>query len=104
MLRIGLLTLLVGAALPASAQSQPSFVGDWGGGPTTCDEPFRFTAKQYAPPGMKLMRMKSVERDGKNYLLSFPDGYRVSLFDVGRRSMTWHSPISGDTFELRRCE
>lgn len=88
---------------PAAAQPAPAFVGEWAGGPTTCAEPFTFTVRHYTPPGAPRLRIQSVERDGVNYLLSFADGYRVSLFDVKRRTLTWHSPISGDTFDLRRC-
>lgn len=99
-----LVATVVGSPL-AAAQDRATapFVGTWTGGPATCDEPFRFSPDRYTPPGGQQIRVAAVERDGDNYLLTFRDGYRVALFDVGRRTMTWHSPISGDTFELRRC-
>lgn len=94
---------LCSTGITASAQTRPLFVGEWSGGPATCAEPFRFSATTYTPTGGERLKIAQTERDGRNYLLSFADGYRVALFDVTSRRMTWHSPISGDTFELVRC-
>ena len=90
-------------AIAIPAQAATPFEGRWGGGPATCRKPFTITGKTYRPPGGKTLTIKSIERDGQNYLLTFLDGYRVALFDVTRDRLTWHSPISGDTFDLIRC-
>lgn len=99
----GLVVLLLLAAMSASNATEP-FAGRWRGGPATCRTPFTITEKSYTPPGGGTIRIVKVERDGNSYLLSFADGYRVALFSVKGRSLTWHSPISGDTFELSRCK
>jgi hypothetical protein len=45
----------------------------------------------------------SIDRTENGFSLKFPDGYRLILSDVTPQQMTWHSPASGDTFELQRC-
>lgn len=90
------------SASPALA-APPPFVGDWSGGPATCSAPFHFTEKSYAGPGVRSMRIQKIERNGTWYSLQFADGYRLTLADVKKKTMTWHSPISGDTFDLERC-
>lgn len=103
MKRTAVALALVVAASTVEAAPKHRFAGSWSGGPATCAEPFRFTDSRYTPPGAPSMRIRKIEREGNDYLLSFPDGYTVSLFDVGPKTMIWHSPTSGDTFDLRRC-
>ncbi|WP_082505590.1 hypothetical protein [Aureimonas sp. Leaf324] len=98
-----LVSVLLAVSLPPAGAADLPFQGRWSGGPATCQTPFSFTPSRYTAPGSRPIKVAKVERDGRNFLLSFPDGYRVALFDVSRKSMTWHSPISGDTFELTRC-
>ncbi|WP_019998747.1 hypothetical protein [Aureimonas ureilytica] len=100
--QIGLVALAMMVAVGPVEAAAP-FVGKWSGGPASCQSPFRFTEKTYTPPGGKTLKIVRIERDGNSYLVSFSDGYRVALFDVSTRALTWHSPISGDTFELKRC-
>ena len=48
-------------------------------------------------------RVESIERIADDaYGVTLTDGYRFALFDVTTRTLTWHSPESGDTFECRR--
>ena len=91
------IAILVIAATSAQAQSSLPFVGKW-----DCEvSEFTFNARSYNN-GSKTLPFKSIEIDGNNFLLSFRDGYRISLFDVKAKTMTWHSPISGDTFNCTR--
>lgn len=48
------------------------------------------------------IRIARVERNGVDYLVVLSDGYRVSLLNLTGNGLTWHSPISGDTFECSR--
>lgn len=91
-------------AIPAIAADQ-SFVGKWaGGGIATCGDPFTFTSKRYSPPmSGKTGKIQKVQRDGRFIGIELTDGYRITLFDVKKNTMTWHSPESSDTFELTRC-
>jgi hypothetical protein len=79
------------------------FIGDWSGGPATCKEPFRFTPSTYIAPSGFASTYESIERSANGFSLKFPDDYRLILTDVVPQRMTWHSPRSGDTFDLRRC-
>lgn len=95
--------LLAGLASgPASAAALP-FEGRWSGGPATCTSPFRITPKTYAAPGSAPSPIARVERSRGWWRIELEDGYGVTLMDVKSRTMTWHSPASGDTFALRRC-
>lgn len=96
----GLVLLL--SAFEAGAQSYP-FVGAWGGGPTDCSDPFRFTATSYKPPGAKEMTIQRVVREGPHFRLFFAGGYEVGLSSVTADSLEWLSGASGDSFTLRRC-
>ncbi len=97
-------TMLVVTAFPSFAADQ-LFIGKWAdGGIATCADPFEFTGKTYSPPmSGKTGRIKKIERDGRFIGIELADGYRITLFDVKKNTMTWHSPASGDTFELKRC-
>jgi hypothetical protein len=100
-----LLVLILVAVLHTElAVAKQPFVGSWAGGPKTCADPFVFTDTTYSYQKGKVIMMSSIERDGNWFLLSFADGYRVTLMNVKSTSMTWHSPISGSTFDLRRCK
>lgn len=47
--------------------------------------------------------VESVERIAEDaFGVTLKDGYRFALFDVTARTLTWHSPESGDTFDCRR--
>jgi hypothetical protein len=59
---------------------------------------FVFTGTHYTPAGARSIRYKNVEKFLDDYSISFVDGYRISLFGVSPKTMTWHSPASGDTF------
>jgi hypothetical protein len=87
------------AAMTAVAQAETLPVyGAW-----DCEiMDFTLDAKTYVVSGQKLA-VKSVEKILDDaYGVELTDGYRVSLFDVRSKSLTWHSPASGDTFECRR--
>ena len=78
MMRIAtVLAMALLSAAPVAAQARYPFVGSWGGGPTTCAEPFVFTATTYRPPGADAMRILGMKRDGASHVLSFKDGYTV---------------------------
>ncbi|MHC1547260.1 hypothetical protein [Phyllobacterium sp. K27] len=96
--------IIIASTSTSFAADQP-FVGNWAGEITTCADPFRITAKTYAPPmSGKALRIKKIERDGKFWSVQLADGYRFTLFDVKKNTLTWHSPASGDTFDLKRCK
>ena len=92
--------LSIGAA---QGQERLPFMGDWRGGRGTCKTPYRFTATGYTAPSGFSLTYGSIERTENGFSLKFPDGYRLVLSDVTPQQMTWHSPASGDTFELHRC-
>lgn len=63
---------------------------------------FTLDAKKYNVSG-QVIPVKSVEKIADNaYGAEMQDGYRFAMFDVTAKSLTWHSPESGDTFECRR--
>jgi hypothetical protein len=99
--------LILGAALlsieAGQGQERLPFMGDWRGGRGTCQTPYRFTATRYTAPSGFSLTYGSIERTENGFSLKFPDGYRLVLSDVTPQQMTWHSPGSGDTFELQRC-
>jgi len=100
--RLGGLVLLLLTAGPAAAGALP-FEGRWSGGPATCRSPFRITPRTYTAPGAKPAPIRKVERSHGWWRVELEDGYGVTLMDVKSRSMTWHSPASGDSFPLVRC-
>lgn len=96
MVRFTLAAALTIAAFPAQA-SYP-FIGKWDCGVGV----FTFTSRTYHN-GSSTMRFESILFGGRSdYQLRFPDGYRISLFNVGKKTMTWHSLASGDTFDCKR--
>lgn len=63
---------------------------------------FTLDAGTYNVSG-KEIPVKSVERIAEDaYGAEMHDGYRFAMFDVTAKTLTWHSPLSGDTFECRR--
>lgn len=101
-LPVASMLLAVLSSAPADAGALP-FEGRWSGGPATCASPFRITPKTYAAPGSAPSPIARVERSRGWWRLELEDGYGVTLMDVKPRSMTWHSPASGDSFALTRC-
>ena len=91
--------LLAGCTTTNLEENVYPFVGNW-----DCEVGiFRITADTYTPPFGSTQRIANVESSGSDYLLSFADGSRVSLFGVGSIVMTLHSPITGDTFSCRKA-
>ncbi|OAH21709.1 hypothetical protein AX289_17475 [Methylorubrum populi] len=96
------LLLALFATFPASAAGRP-IDGRWGGGPATCSMPFSIQGSTYAAPGGRPQRIRKVEPSGRWWRVELVDRSAFVLMDVKPNSMTWHSPASGDIFELRRC-
>lgn len=47
--------------------------------------------------------VESIEKIAEDaFGVTLTDGYRFALFDVTGRTLTWHSPESGDTFSCIR--
>ena len=86
---------LLMCAAPAFAEAQLPIYGEWDCGPNA----FSLTERHYNDTS----RVESIERIADDaYGVTLTDGYRFALFDVTTRTLTWHSPESGDTFECRR--
>lgn len=63
---------------------------------------FTLDAKIYNVSG-KVIAVETVEKIADDaYGATLQDGYRFAMFDVKAKSLTWHSPASGDTFECHR--
>ncbi|GJD91638.1 hypothetical protein BHAOGJBA_5186 [Methylobacterium hispanicum] len=90
------------AALPASAAGRP-IDGKWSGGPASCSLPFAISGRTYVAPGATPKRVVKVERSGGWWRIELADRYAFVLMNVKPATMTWHSPASGDTFDLTRC-
>lgn len=86
------------APLSAQAAKYP-FEGIWNCKVAT----FTFTDTTYHN-GSELMKFTSVKRDGKNFIISFPDDYRIGLSDIGAKTMVWSSGETGDTFTCKRIK
>ncbi|WP_225027363.1 hypothetical protein [Xinfangfangia pollutisoli] len=90
------LVLLLSAALPAAAQSAAApwpFEGRW-----DCEVGiFTFTGQIYAP-GDEEMEILDISGDGDTYTLTFADDYQLSLAMNPDGTMSWFSPVSGDSF------
>lgn len=49
------------------------------------------------------MKVKSIGKvDDDAYVAEMTDGYRIGLFEVGPKSLIWHSSETGDTFDCKR--
>lgn len=98
-MRVALVALAVIGMAGKAVAAEPQFSGKW-----NCEvATFTFSSKIYNN-GSRNLLIKSIEKSGRDYLITFPDGYRISLFNVQQKTMTWHSPISGDTFDCRRVK
>lgn len=64
---------------------------------------FTFTDSTYHN-GSELMKFSTVKRNGKNFIITFPDGYRIALSNVEPQSMVWSSAESGDDFVCKRIK
>ena len=87
-------TPAVGAA-PADAP----YVGVW-----DCQVGvFVFTRETYSNAGgADMQAASSVEQEGNNYIMTFPDGYQIGLSSPTDTSMQWLSMESGDMFDCTR--
>jgi hypothetical protein len=96
---IALLALALAAGCtPAEAPREPyPFVGTWNCGAAT----FRFTNTSYFN-GSETFAIRSVARDGSNYLLYLKNGDKVALGLVTETGLTWVSGRTGDQFNCLR--
>ena len=73
------------------------FVGTW-----DCEaKKFAFTTATYNNAS-ELLKIKKIKRHGGVYSLLMDNGSSISLYDIQRNKMTWHSVKSGDTLECKR--
>jgi hypothetical protein len=93
-----LLTLSACVSDPGPAEPYP-FVGTWDCGVET----FVFTDTTWNN-GSTTYPIRNVNRDGRNYMLFFPDGYAFALAAVTDTGMTWVSGKTGDQFTCRRVK
>jgi hypothetical protein len=90
--------LVLGASAACADDSLPVF-GTW-----DCGAVMGFTldAETYTVNG-RAGPVKGIEKIADDaFGVTLRDDYRFALFDVTAKSLTWHSPESGDTFECRR--
>ncbi len=90
-------TILLVFTLPVQAAEEPPFVGTW-----DCEvATFIFTADSY-DSGEGPMPILKTEKDGRAYILTFADDYRIGLANITATEMDWASAASGDTFHCKR--
>lgn len=97
------LALLLAPATPASAAGATDdlpYLGDWEcpGGPTLSIGVWTYDS------GEGVLEIRSIERDGRSFILTMTDGYGVGLSMDGDRAMAWLSMASGDGFDCRRTD
>jgi hypothetical protein len=93
-----LIAAVLAIATPGLATAAPAYVGIW-----DCEMAMVvITTKTYSAGGSKPGKIKEVERFKNDYRIELTDGYAVSLFNVTKKTMTWHSLSSGDTYDCRR--
>jgi hypothetical protein len=89
------------AATPtlAAAPADAPYVGVW-----DCQVGvFVFTRETYSNAGgADMQAASSVEQEGNNYIMTFPDGYQIGLSSPTDTSMQWLSFESGDMFDCTR--
>jgi hypothetical protein len=102
--RIAVSAAICALSAVAAQSADLPFTGKWQGGPATCQQPFVFTDTSYTPPGAKALKIIALEQNGHDFSLTFKGKYSISLMNVQKRSMTWTSPESGDTFTLTKCK
>ncbi|WP_075220588.1 hypothetical protein [Acuticoccus yangtzensis] len=56
----------------------------------------------YVFSGEPATRIRSIVRRGQDYRVIFSREMSVTLLGVNLRSLTWHSPKTGDTFDCTR--
>jgi hypothetical protein len=92
---------LILAAMPAQAAvlTDAPYVGVW-----DCQVGiFMFTRETYSNAGgAEMQAASSVEKDGNNYIMTFPDGYQIGLSSPTDTSMQWLSMETGDMFDCKR--
>ena len=82
---------------PALAAPWP-FEGIW-----DCEQhQFSFSAVLY-DPGEQPMPILDIAADGDTFTLTFEQDYQLSLAMNPDGSMTWYSPVSGDSFLCRKA-
>lgn len=88
-----------GLATPTAARSQPwPFEGSW-----DCERrQFHFSAALY-DPGEQPMPILDIAAEGDTFILTFAQDYQLSLAMNPDGSMTWYSPVSGDSFLCRKA-
>jgi len=89
------------AAKPAiKPATEMSFVGKWDQMDGSCrGRLWDFNTRSYDGTSIR-----NVERNGNDYRVELSDGYAFVLQDVTKRTLTWYSPESGDSFRLKRCK
>ena len=96
-LRVSLAALLfTGLSVCGSSAAPWPFEGDW-----DCElGRFRFSSTLY-DPGDQPMQILDVAAEGETFTLTFEQDYQLSLAMNPDGSMTWYSPVSGDSFLCR---
>ena len=83
----------------AAAPVDAPYVGVWDCQVGT----FVFTRETYSNAGgADMQAASSVEQEGNNYIMTFPDGYQIGLSSPTDTSMQWLSMESGDMFDCKR--
>ena len=83
----------------AAAPTDAPYVGVW-----DCQVGvFMFTRETYSNAGgAEMQAASSVEKEGNNYIMTFPDGYQIGLSSPTDTSMQWLSMETGDMFDCTR--
>ena len=83
----------------AAAPADAPYVGVW-----DCQVGvFVFTRETYSNAGgADMQAASSVEQEGNNYIMTFPDGYQIGLSSPTDTSMQWLSMETGDVFDCTR--
>lgn len=93
----GLALLLAVMGYPAFAATPWPFEGVW-----DCEVGvFTFSGSEY-DPGDQPMTIVDIAPEGDAFTLTFEDNYQLSLAMNPDGTMTWFSPVSGDSFLCRR--
>jgi len=89
------------AVKPAVKPStEAAFIGKWDQMDGSCrGRLWDFNTRSYDGTSIR-----NVERNGNDYRVELSDGYAFVLQDVTKRTLTWYSPESGDSFRLKRCK
>ena len=94
------LLLAPATSAAAGAADDLPYLGDWEcpGGPTLSIGVWTYDS------GEGVLEIRSIERDGRSFILTMADGYGVGLSMDGDRAMAWLSMASGDGFDCRRTD